>query len=169
MRLLLIRHGDPDYEIDGLTKTGKREAALLAERIAPMNIAECYVSTMGRARETARPTLEKTGWTATECDCLREFSVRVHRPDCDGLSHVPWDWLPQDWAKSPVLLDREHWFEHPVFAEMDLKSAYDVRSLSISMEFLRTTATSGMGSATVSNMQTATFSLFSVTSASPVY
>lgn len=125
MRLLLIRHGDPDYEIDGLTKTGKREAALLAERIAPMNIAECYVSTMGRARETARPTLEKTGWTATECDWLREFSVRVHRPDCDGLSQVPWDWLPQDWAKSPVLLDREHWFEHPVFAEMDLKSAYD--------------------------------------------
>ena len=44
MKLLLIRHGDPDYAIDGLTETGRREAALLAERIAPMEISEYYVS-----------------------------------------------------------------------------------------------------------------------------
>ena len=125
MRLLLIRHGDPDYGVDGLTETGKREAALLAKRIAPMEIADYYVSTMGRALETARPVLDKAGRTAMECDWLREFSVGVHRPDCEGLSQVPWDWLPQDWSKSPILLDREHWFEHPVFAEMDLKAAYD--------------------------------------------
>ena len=126
MRLLLIRHGDPDYDADGLTETGRLEAELLARRIAPMDIAEYYVSTMGRALETARPTLAAAGRTAVECDWLREFSIRVHRPDRGGeLSFVPWDWLPQDWLKEPVLLDREHWWEHPVFAEMDLKSAYD--------------------------------------------
>ncbi len=126
MRLLLIRHGDPDYIADGLTPTGRREAELLADRIAPMDIAEYYVSTMGRAVETARPTLEKAGRTAAACDWLREFSIRVHRPDRGGeLSYVPWDWLPQDWLKDPILLDRERWFEHEVFAEMDLKSAYD--------------------------------------------
>ena len=38
---------------------------------------------------------------------------------------MPWDWLPQDWAKEPILLDREHWHEHPVFAEANLKGAYD--------------------------------------------
>ena len=126
MRLLFIRHGDPDWTTDSLTETGRREAELLAERIAPMDIAEYYVSTMGRALDTARPTLEKAGRTATECDWLREFSIRVHRPDKDGaLSDVPWDWLPQDWARYPELFDRDHWYEHPVFAEMDLKSAYD--------------------------------------------
>ncbi len=126
MRLLFIRHGDPDYENDSLTPTGRREAALLAERIAPMDVAEYYVSTMGRARDTARPTLERAGRTAVECDWLREFSVRVLRPDRGGArSEVPWDWLPQDWAKEPILLSREHWHEHPVFAEADLKSAYD--------------------------------------------
>ncbi len=126
MRLLFIRHGDPDYELDSLTPTGRREAALLAERIAPMDVAEYYVSTMGRARETARPTLEKAGRTAEECDWLRELSVGVLRPDLGGKrSEVPWDWLPQDWAKEPMLLSREHWHEHPVFAEADLKSAYD--------------------------------------------
>ncbi len=126
MRLLFIRHGDPDYAVDGLTPTGQLEAQLLSDRIAPMDIAEYYVSTMGRARDTARPTLEKAGRTAEECDWLREFSIGVHRPDKEGaLSAVPWDWLPQDWAKDPILLDREHWHEHPVFAEMDLKGAYD--------------------------------------------
>lgn len=126
MRLLFIRHGDPDYEHDSLTPTGRREAALLAERIAPMDVAEYYVSTMGRARDTARPTLERAGRTAVECDWLREFSVRVLRPDRGGArSEVPWDWLPQDWAREPILLSREHWHEHPVFAEADLKSAYD--------------------------------------------
>lgn len=125
MRLLFIRHGDPDYAVDGLTATGKLEAELLAERIAPMEISEYYVSTMGRALETAKPTLEKAGRTAEECEWLREFAIRVRRPDREGaLSYVPWDWLPQDWLKYPVFLDREHWFEHPVFAEMDLKGAY---------------------------------------------
>ena len=126
MRLLLIRHGDPDYAADSLTARGRREAELLAERIAPMAIQEYFVSTMGRALDTARPTLQKAGRSARECDWLREFSVGVRRPDCGGeLSLVPWDWLPRDWSGDPILLDREHWFEHPVFAEVDLKSAYD--------------------------------------------
>ena len=126
MKLLLIRHGDPDYAADGLTAVGRREAELLAERIAPMDITEYYVSTMGRALETARPTLEKAGRTAVECDWLREFSIGVRRPDLGGaLSPVPWDWLPQDWSRYPLFLDRERWHEHPVFAEADLKGAYD--------------------------------------------
>ena len=126
MRLLFIRHGDPDYAVDSLTETGKLEAQLLAERIAPMEVTEFFVSPMGRARDTARPTLEKAGRCAKECAWLQEFSIGVHRPDKGGeLSAVPWDWLPQDWSRYPLLVDREHWHEHPVFAEMDLKSAYD--------------------------------------------
>ena len=126
MRLLFIRHGDPDYAVDGLTPTGRREAEFLAERIAPMDIAEYYVSTMGRALDTARPTLEKAGRTAKECDWLREFSIGVRRPDRGGeLSYVPWDWLPGDWSRYPLLLDRERWYEHPIFSEADMKSAYD--------------------------------------------
>ena len=33
MKLLLIRHGDPDYTIDSLTEKGHREAQLLAEKM----------------------------------------------------------------------------------------------------------------------------------------
>ena len=34
MKLLFIRHGDPDYEHDTPTEKGHREAALLAKKIA---------------------------------------------------------------------------------------------------------------------------------------
>ena len=84
MRLLFIRHGDPDYLLDGLTAVGRREAELLAERIAPMEIAEYYVSPLGRAKATAAPTLEKAGRRATEQAWLQEFAIPVARPDLDG-------------------------------------------------------------------------------------
>ena len=44
MRILLIRHGDPDYVNDTLTEKGRREAALLAKRAVSMNMGECYKS-----------------------------------------------------------------------------------------------------------------------------
>ncbi len=53
MRILLIRHGDPDYVNDTLTEKGRREAALLAKRAVSMNMGECYKSPLGRAKDTA--------------------------------------------------------------------------------------------------------------------
>ena len=36
MKIVIIRHGDPDYEKDSLTEKGWREAKLLAERISKL-------------------------------------------------------------------------------------------------------------------------------------
>lgn len=38
MRILFIRHGDPDYAVDGLTDKGRTEAGLLAKRIRSSGI-----------------------------------------------------------------------------------------------------------------------------------
>ena len=38
MRILLIRHGEPDYSTDSLTEKGRREAELLAQRLSRENI-----------------------------------------------------------------------------------------------------------------------------------
>ena len=59
MRILFIRHGDPDYINDTLTKKGHREAKLLAERAADLNLGSCYVSPLGRAKDTAQYCLDK--------------------------------------------------------------------------------------------------------------
>ena len=51
MRIIFIRHGDPDYVNDSLTEKGVREAELLAKRVAKWeNITQFYCSPLGRFR-----------------------------------------------------------------------------------------------------------------------
>ena len=57
---LFIRHGEPDYEKDSLTEKGFREAEYLAEYLADVKIDACYVSPLGRAKDTAAPTDRKS-------------------------------------------------------------------------------------------------------------
>ena len=125
MKLLFLRHGDPDYAIDSLTPTGRIEAELLAERIAPMPIAAYFVSPLGRAKATAKPTLEAANRTATECDWLREFEPHIVRPDTNGQKRVAWDWLPQDWLSDPRFLSPTDWRDNPFFSESGVGASYD--------------------------------------------
>ena len=62
MQIIFIRHADPDYANDSLTEKGKREAALLAKRVASWkDITQFYVSPLGRAQMTAAPSLQAAG------------------------------------------------------------------------------------------------------------
>lgn len=124
MKILIIRHGDPDYTIDHLTPKGHREAKLLAERIAPLPVRDYYVSTMGRAKATAAYTLELAGRDATYCDWMREFQGVCIRPDT-GTQQICWDWLPQDWTADPRFFDKDHWWEPEAFASSNVKEQYD--------------------------------------------
>ena len=82
MRLILIRHGDPDYEHDTLTQKGRREAALLAERTKKWKVNDVYTSPLGRARATAQPSLQNWGKEAVVLDWAQEFFYLV--PDGKG-------------------------------------------------------------------------------------
>ena len=83
MRILIIRHGDPDYSIDSLTEKGWREAGLLAPRMLKEHITAFYTSPLGRAQDTAKPTLdlyEKETGSRPEIktlDWLHEFPARI--------------------------------------------------------------------------------------------
>jgi probable phosphoglycerate mutase len=74
MRLYIIRHGDPDYAIDGLTERGHREAQALAKRVAALAPDRLFVSPLGRARATAAYSEAATGKTATILPWARERS-----------------------------------------------------------------------------------------------
>ena len=80
MKILLIRHGDPDYAIDSLTEKGWREAKLLSNRLEKLEIRDFYVSPLGRARATVQPTLEKLNRTAEVLPWLAEFRGWVEDP-----------------------------------------------------------------------------------------
>lgn len=125
MRLLLIRHGDPDYERDSLTEKGWREAALLAERISKLDVAAFYVSPLGRARDTASLTLEKMHREATVCDWLREFPPTIMRPDVQDRRAISWDWLPEDWTREEAYFRRESWWGTEIMREGEVGAVYD--------------------------------------------
>ena len=114
MKLLIIRHGEPDYSIDSLTKKGFREAELLSEKLASMDIRDFYVSPLGRAQDTARPTLKRLGRTAETLPWLAEFRGRLLDPDT-GLERHAWDLRPQYWTKQPELYDPERWTENEFY------------------------------------------------------
>lgn len=56
MKLIFIRHGEPDYSIDSLTEKGWREAELLAKRATKWPVTQFYVSPLGRAKDTTSCT-----------------------------------------------------------------------------------------------------------------
>ena len=125
MKLLFIRHGDPSYEDDSLTPQGKKEARCLAARLVKTHIDRIYVSPLGRARKTAQYYFDASGRSADGIlDWLQEFRGRCMRPDRERES-ICWDWLPQDWMTFLPFYDKDHWFEHPVFKDTNVKSEYD--------------------------------------------
>ena len=76
MRILFIRHADPDYVADGITDKGRIEAKLLADRIDTFGIDEVYVSPLGRARDTFAFCANKLDIKPVTLDWLEEFPAR---------------------------------------------------------------------------------------------
>lgn len=124
MKLLIVRHGDPDYTIDSLTEKGWKEARYLSERISKLDVKDFYVSPLGRAKDTASFTLEKMNRTATECEWLREFAPRIMRPDKETET-IAWDWLPQDWTAEENFYRYDKWSDHDILKQGKVKEEYD--------------------------------------------
>lgn len=125
MKLLIIRHGDPYYEIDSLTQKGWKEAEYLSEKLCRLDVKAFYVSPLGRAQDTAKPTLEKMGRTAEVKEWLREFDVRIQRPDVTDKKMIAWDWLPQDWTQDEQFYRYDEWYKNTNMVEGHAKEEYD--------------------------------------------
>ncbi len=124
MRILIIRHGDPNYDIDGLTDKGKIEVQALSEFLQNEKIDKIYCSTLGRARLTAQPTLEKKGMDATYCEWLREFNYeKIILPYKDEPWGC-WDLWPEFVNKYPELYTPE-WYNADFIKASGIKAAYD--------------------------------------------
>ncbi len=125
MKILIIRHGDPDYAIDSLTEKGWREAELLGERLAKLDITAMYASPLGRARDTAKPLLKRLGREdeLRILPWLHEFRGTVVSP-FDGQKRIPWNLAPQYWTHQEKLFDKDHWLEDPLMASGNTAEIY---------------------------------------------
>ena len=124
MRILIVRHGDPNYELDTLTETGWKEAELVADYLSKEDIKAFYVSPMGRAQDTASCTLKKLNRTAKTCDWLHEFSPQIKRPDMGGDLNICWDWLPQDMAEDAANYDKDKWLTTDIMKDSNVQQEY---------------------------------------------
>ena len=106
MKIIFIRHGEPNYEIDSLTEKGWREAELLSKRTAKWNVTDFYCSPLGRAKDTASFTLKNAGREAEILPWLREFDAPVIDPET-GKRRIPWDFLPDVLDANRDLYDQD--------------------------------------------------------------
>ncbi len=121
MKLIIIRHGDPDYENDTLTVKGVREAKLLSERISKLDVKAFYCSPLGRAQDTASYTLAKMNSMAETLPWLCEFEGKIL--DGDKLVQC-WDRLPSSWTKYPEHYDYNAWYNSEIMKNSNVEEKY---------------------------------------------
>ena len=125
MKILIVRHGDPDYAIDSLTEKGWREAELLGDRLSKLDIRDFYCSPLGRAKDTAKPTLKKLGREGELqiLPWLQEFRGQVISP-FDEKKRIPWNLMPQYWTRQEELFDKDGWLDHPLMKTGSVEAVY---------------------------------------------
>ena len=118
MKLLFVRHGEPDYEKDSLTSIGFREADALRDYLVSFypDITSFYCSILGRAKATLKPTLAAFHKEATYCQWLREFlpPKTILEPGVPPKS-CSWDLLPTTLDRYPDLFDSHKWMDTPLY------------------------------------------------------
>lgn len=124
MQLIFIRHAEPDYAHNTITEKGWREARLLAPRVKEWRVTAFYCSPLGRAKDTAQPSLDACGREATIFPWLREFSVKAYNV-VNRRTETSWDMYPGVWTEQPLLYDKDHWAEAPLFYGTNIRSEYD--------------------------------------------
>lgn len=124
MKLMIIRHGDPDYVNDALTEKGVVEADLLAKWFKRLKPAAVYSSPLGRAHQTCLACKKECGFDYEILPWLREFNAYVYNPNAKKRTYV-WDLMPSFFTKRPLLYDSNRWKEDVLFANSDLNEKYD--------------------------------------------
>jgi broad specificity phosphatase PhoE len=84
MEVVFIRHGQPEWDREGLsvdnpplTELGHRQAEVMADYVASLEIDELLVSPLVRAQQTAAPLVERTGLEPTTLPWLAEIGAPV--------------------------------------------------------------------------------------------
>lgn len=136
MKILIVRHGEPDYSIDSLTEKGWREAELLSKRLIKMPIDDFYCSPLGRAQDTAKPTLQKFGKQAETLPWLTEFRGRITSPFTGKERHC-WDLPPYFWGTEERFFHANTWYEPEIITNGNAKEIWEETQRGIDQLLLR--------------------------------
>ena len=127
MKIIMIRHGEPDYSKDALTEKGEREAACLAKwirRIDP-KVSAYDVSPLGRARLTCDICLSPLGKEAKVLPWVEEYTGRTVDERLGIVRHA-WDFYPADWTQDTSLFSADTWQNSHYYDNPSCKDGYRV-------------------------------------------
>ena len=124
MRLIFVRHGEPDYAHDCLTETGKKQALAAAERLTEENIDAIYASPFGRALETAQATADRLGLPVTVLDYMHEITWGGKQAQLPENGH-PWFLSWRMIEEEDFDFYRADWREHPSFRDNRARDEFD--------------------------------------------
>ena len=122
MRILFVRHGDPDYKNDCLTELGREQAEAVSRRLLPEGISEIYASPYGRAAETAAYTASRLSLPVTTLPYMHE--IGWSGDDLPFGGH-PWSLSDQLLTEDNYDFFAQDWRTHPYFVRNKARECYD--------------------------------------------
>lgn len=141
MKIILVRHGHPDYVNDCLTPLGHEQAEKAAHRLKNEGIEKIFSSPFGRAYETAQHTAQLLSQDVTKLDFMRE--IRWGSSDGNEVYRDghPWDTSLYALSLGHSLMDESWTKEKPfcnnvVFSEIE-RVAQDADEWMLSLGYRR--------------------------------
>ncbi|WP_029231392.1 histidine phosphatase family protein [Butyrivibrio sp. VCB2006] len=131
MRLIFVRHGEPNYADDCLTDNGIVQAKATAKRLEKENIKEIYSSPMGRAMKTASFTAENHGLKIKTRDFMHEIDwgnqkeVSEGDPDKLPFDGHPWTLGYKLLTENQEFIGGNNWEQHPYFKNNRCMNSFD--------------------------------------------
>ena len=108
MKILIVRHGEPNYEENTLTDKGFVEAKYLGEKLGKIKIDEIYSSPLRRSILTAKPTADLHSKEIVVLDWLTEFQGTCV-DQTTGENVIPWNQMPNSWVNKKEYYDIHTW------------------------------------------------------------
>lgn len=123
MKIIIIRHAEPDYENNTLTPKGFKEADLLGRYLKDKKIDYIYCSPLKRAMYTADGILKYKKIPIEYCDFLKEIYVEVDLPY--AKNHLNWDLRPSYLNSDDNLFNDKEWINVDGFNCEELKRRFN--------------------------------------------
>ena len=124
MRIVFVRHGEPDYANDCLTAAGRQQAKAAAIRLQEEGIDEIWSSPLGRAAETAEAASAVLGLPVRTLDFMAEVSWGSTDDTQLFAGGHPWA-IVHEMARQGLELNRADWRESPYFRSNKVTACVD--------------------------------------------
>lgn len=125
MKIIIIRHGDPDNINKTLTPTGFKEVEALGEYLKDLEYTKAFCSPLPRAVLTSQAVLKHHSDEATICPWLQEFSYKINVP-YKKEQNLSWDLYPSYFKNNDnFYLRDDKFFCDPCFDGTSVKEKYD--------------------------------------------